>query len=120
MLVNMNAHRITPLVAALTLAAVPAAFGASPPNGSHGQETDRAKVTQVSTFILCGSGAVTRTSRSVAVVVPRGSHGQETDQPTGTQFTLRLTCVNAHRSIVKATAPRGSHGQETDQPGARS
>lgn len=120
MLVNMNAHRITPLVAAFTLAAVPVAFGASPPKGSHGQETDHSKVAQVSTFTLCGSGAVARVSHPAAVVVPRGSHGQETDQPTRTQFTLRLTCVTAHRSTVKTTPPRGSHGQETDRPRARS
>jgi hypothetical protein len=116
MLVNMNAHRITPLVAALSLAAVPAAFGATPPKGSHGQETDRAKVARVTTFTLCNSGVVVRSSRSVAIVVPRGSHGQETDQPLRTQFTLRLACVAAPRSHVKATAPRGSHGQETDRP----
>ena len=118
MLVTMNAHRITPLVAAFTLAAVPVAFGASPPKGSHGQETDHSKVAQVSTFTLCSSGAVARVGRT-AVVVPRGSHGQETDQPTRTQFTLRLTCVTGRRSTVKATPPRGSHGQETDRPRAR-
>jgi hypothetical protein len=117
MLVDMNAHRITPLVAALTFAAVPVAFGASPPQGSHGQETDRPGVAHVSSHTLCGSGATVLARRSL---VPRGSHGQETDQPTGTLFTLRLACVVTHRSIVTATPPRGSHGQETDQPRARS
>lgn len=120
MLVNMNLYRTTSLVAALTLAAVPAAFGANPPKGSHGQETDRAKVKQVSIFTLCDSGLVARSSRSATVVVPKGSHGQETDQPTRTQFTLRLTCVTGRKSTAKSTAkptaPRGSHGQETDQP----
>jgi hypothetical protein len=118
MLVCMNAHRITPLVAAFTLAAVPVALGASPPKGSHGQETDRARVAQVRVQ-LCGSGATVLTSRSLRVV-PKGSHGQETDQPSGTLFTLRQVCAVTPRKVAKATPPRGSHGQETDLPRAHS
>jgi hypothetical protein len=118
MLVDMNGHRITPLVAALTLAAVPSAFGATPPKGSHGQETDRARTAQVRVQTLCGSGTIVLSRHSAAVIVPRGSHGQETDQPRRTEFALDLKCVDAHRSAVKPTAPRGSHGQETDQHGA--
>jgi hypothetical protein len=114
MLVLMNAYRITPVVAALTLAAVPVAFGASPPKGSHGQETDRGRVAQVRVQ-LCGSGAAVLASRSLRIV-PKGSHGQETDQPAGTLFTLRQVCAVTHKSIAKATPPRGSHGQETDLP----
>ncbi len=41
----MNVRRISLLAAALALAAAPVAFGANPPRGSHGQETDTSAAT---------------------------------------------------------------------------
>jgi hypothetical protein len=119
--INMNGRRITSLAAALTLAATPVAFGAGPPKGSHGQETDLPATGHVS--ILCDTGPALRTAQATVFTVPRGSHGQETDQPVGSRFVIRLACAGrsaivlaAHSATFHPAAPKGSHGQETDGP----
>lgn len=125
-LISMNAHRITPLAAALALAVAPVAVGANAPRGSHGQETDKPGAAQTSTR-CAGSSTTVLVARSAAFAAPRGSHGQETDLPAGSQITLRPACIGRSAAVLtarpttfKATPPKGSHGQETDQPRAQS
>jgi hypothetical protein len=115
---SMNVRRVGFLAAAVVLTAAPAGFGASPPRGSHGQETDRpvAGSHAVATLAASASG---RTARVAHVSPPRGSHGQETDRPTaGTQAVATLAAYAPGRPIRVAFAnpPKGSHGQETDRP----
>jgi hypothetical protein len=122
----MQAHRITFLATALALVAVPAAFGADAPRGSHGQETDKRAAAKIS--IRCASLSTTAlAAQSAAFAAPRGSHGQETDRPAASRITLRLACVNrsvaalaARPTTPKADAPKGSHGQETDRHAVQS
>jgi hypothetical protein len=115
----VNVRPITVIAVALALAATPVAFGADPPEGSHGQETDMPRAAHVS--LACTDG-----SRTVVVLAaPSGSHGQETDQPKRSPVILRAACISRSSAVpptrpttLNATAPKGSHGQETDQPGA--
>jgi hypothetical protein len=76
----MNVPRIGFLATALALAAAPVAFAASPPKGSHGEETDRpaAGAHAAATLAAYAPGPATRV---VFANPPRGSHGQETDRP---------------------------------------
>jgi len=46
----LETGRVGCLAAALALAAAPAAFGADPPHGSHGEETDAPAVTTATTY----------------------------------------------------------------------
>ena len=119
MLVNMNAHRITPLVAAFTLAAVPVAFGSESPEGKP-WSGDRP---------LEGRAGQHLHPVRLRRRRPRQPPGRRRGSPRqpragdGSAHThavhLRLTCVTAHRSTVKTTPPRGSHGQETDRAPGR-
>ena len=68
-LISMNAHRITPLAAALALAVAPVAAGANAPRGSHGQETDKPGAAQTSTR-CAGSSTTVLAGRSTAFAAP--------------------------------------------------
>jgi len=119
---SMNLRRIGLLATALALVAAPAAFGASPPKGSHGQETDRPSAGTPTAAALAVYAPVRRV-RVAFATPPRGSHGQETDRPAAAGhavITLAASGPGRATRVAFANPPRGSHGQETDRPRAAS